>query len=86
MILVSDFEKKVYLAVSAIPYGETRSYAWVAEQIGRPGAARAVGQALKRNPLPMIIPCHRVVKSCGDLGGYKYGRRWKEKLLEMERK
>lgn len=84
--MVSEFEKKVYLAVSSIPYGETRSYAWVAAQVGQPKAARAVGQALKRNPLPIMIPCHRVVKSSGDLGGYKYGQWWKRKLLEMERK
>lgn len=84
MIKVTEFERKVYLAVSAIPYGETRTYKWVAERIGHPKAVRAVGQALKKNPLPFLVPCHRVVKSNGELGGYRYGASWKKKLLQME--
>ena len=69
-----------------IPLGETRTYAWVAGKIGRPGAARAVGTALRKNPFPLIIPCHRVIKSNGQLGKYAGcddGR--KKTLLEMER-
>lgn len=84
MIKVTEFERKVYLAVSSIPYGEIRTYKWVAERIGHPKAVRAVGQALKKNPLPFFVPCHRVVKSNGGLGGYKYGASWKKKLLQME--
>ncbi|MCM8763020.1 MAG: MGMT family protein, partial [Candidatus Omnitrophica bacterium] len=61
-------------------------YKWVAEKIGRPQAARAVGRILKNNPFPLIIPCHRVVKSCGSPGGYAFGGEKKKKhLLELER-
>ena len=67
-----------------IPYGETKSYSWVAEQIGRPETARAVGQALARNPLPIIIPCHRVVASDGKLGGFSGGLEMKRYLLSLE--
>ncbi len=69
-----------------IPLGETRTYAWVAKAIGKPGAVRAVGTALRKNPFPLIIPCHRVVKSNGHLGKYAGcadGR--KKKLIEMEK-
>lgn len=85
MVRVTEFERQVYLVVSAIPYGETRTYKWVAEQIGRPNAVRAVGRALNRNPLPILVPCHRVVKSNGELGGYKFGLELKKRLLELER-
>lgn len=68
----------------AIPYGETRSYGWVAEELGIKGA-RAVGQALKRNPLPVIVPCHRVVKNNGEIGGFSRGIMVKKKLLKIER-
>ena len=67
---LTDFEWAVLKAVTEIPIGETRSYKWVAERIGRPQAVRAVGQALRKNPYPLIIPCHRVIKSSGELGGY----------------
>jgi len=66
--------------------GETRSYAWVAEQIGKPKATRAVAQALHRNPWPLIIPCHRVISSDGKLGGYAYGVELKRLLLLLEKK
>ena len=59
----TDFEKEVWAALKAIPYGETRTYKWVAEKIGRPKATRAVGQALSKNPVPIVVPCHRVVES-----------------------
>ena len=65
----SDFERQVYLAVMRIPHGETRTYSWVAARIGRPGATRAVGQALRRNRHLILVPCHRVV-GMQDLGGF----------------
>lgn len=84
---ITVFQWQVLAATTAIPLGETRSYKWVAQRIGRPGAARAVGQALKKNPYPLIIPCHRVIKEDGSLGGYA-GRQTpqKAKLLAMEKK
>lgn len=82
---VTDFEKKVYRAILAIPVGEVRSYQWVAKKIGSPSAARAVGTALKNNPFAPIVPCHRVVKADGRLGGYSGGIRKKLQLLEMEK-
>ena len=80
------FEQRVYAVVRRIPRGQTRSYAWVARQLGKPGAARAVGQALKRNPFAPRIPCHRVVRSDGSLGGYsaRGGLRRKHQLLASE--
>lgn len=80
----TPFQRSVWEIVRSIPYGETRSYAWVAQQLGKPGGARAVGQALARNPLPVIIPCHRVVKGNGGLGGYTAGLRFKRYLLDLE--
>ncbi len=65
----SAFQKKVYRAVASIPHGETRTYAWVAMRIGTPAASRAVGQALRRNPIPVLVPCHRVVSTAA-LGGF----------------
>jgi O-6-methylguanine DNA methyltransferase len=67
---LTDFEWQVLKAALAIPLGQTRSYQWVAQKIGRPKAVRAVGQALRKNPYPLVIPCHRVVKSDGTPGGY----------------
>ena len=80
----TPFQRQVWAATRHIPYGETRSYTWVAEQIGKPRAVRAVGQALGRNPLPVIIPCHRVITSNGQLGGYSGGVSWKRYLLNLE--
>jgi methylated-DNA-[protein]-cysteine S-methyltransferase len=82
------FSRKVWQELLAIPYGETRSYAEVALAIGQPKSYRAVGQANRRNPLPIIIPCHRVVGKDGALTGYigKQHIGMKEYLLEMERK
>lgn len=80
----TDFEKRVWLALREIPYGETRTYKWLAEKIGRPAAFRAVGQALSRNPLPIFLPCHRVIESDGSLGGYSGGTDIKRRLLDME--
>ena len=80
----TPFQREVWGITRLIPYGETRSYAWVAEQIKKPRAARAVGQALARNPLAIIIPCHRVVASNGKLGGYSGGLEMKRYLLYLE--
>ena len=80
----TPFQRKVWEITRLIPYGETRSYLWVAEQIKQPGAARAVGQALGRNPLPIIVPCHRVVASDGSLGGFSGGVEIKRYLLSLE--
>ena len=82
----SLFQRSVWKVDQSIPYGETRTYHWVAEKLGMPKAARAVGQALARNPLPIIIPCHRVIYSDGNLGGFSSGQDWKRRLLEIEAK
>lgn len=83
--VLTAFEWKVLKATMEIPLGETRSYQWVARKVGSPKSVRAVGQALRKNPYPLIIPCHRVIKSDGSLGGYagRYDNR-KAKLLAME--
>ncbi len=81
----TDFQTKVWQASRLIPYGETRSYRWLAEKIGHPKAARAVGQALARNPLPVIIPCHRVIKEDGSIGGFSGGLKTKRLLLSLEK-
>ena len=80
----TPFQIKVWAITRVIPYGETRNYRWLAEQIGQPEAARAVGQALARNPLPIIIPCHRVVGSDSKLGGFSGGLEMKRRLLRLE--
>ena len=80
----TTFQRQVWEITRLIPYGETRSYAWVAEQIGQPRAVRAVGQALGKNPLPIIIPCHRVIASNGKLGGFSDGLEMKKRLLALE--
>ena len=79
------FAKKVHKAVLSIPLGEVRSYKWVASRAGRPTAARSVGQILKQNPYPLIIPCHRVVKANGKLGGYIWGEKLKRIILKLEK-
>lgn len=81
----TDFQRAVWDATYQIPYGEVRSYSWVAQQIGKPKATRAVGTAEGANPLPIIVPCHRVLRSNGALGGYSAGLHWKPKLLALER-
>jgi len=82
---MTPFAKKVYQAVLSIPLGQTRTYKWVAQKAGRPGAFRAVGSVLNKNPFPVIIPCHRVIKSNNVLGGYKLGPRKKKALLDLEK-
>ncbi|MFC2991203.1 methylated-DNA--[protein]-cysteine S-methyltransferase [Halomonas tibetensis] len=79
----SDFQRQVWAALLRIPWGETRTYGELARRLGREGAARAVGAANGANPLPLLIPCHRVVAASG-LGGYSGGLALKRRLLEME--
>jgi len=80
----TPFQARVYEAVARIPYGRTRSYAQIAEEVGQPKAVRAVGSANGANPIPLIVPCHRVIASDGRLGGYGGGLPLKAKLLAME--
>lgn len=80
------FQQKVWKELLKIPYGQTRSYKDLAIAIGKPKAARAVGMALNKNPIPLIIPCHRVIGSNGNLTGFALGLETKKWLLEMERK
>lgn len=81
---LSQFQRAVYRAACRIPRGQTRSYQWVARRIGRPGAARAVGSALSRNPFAPRVPCHRVVRADGSLGGFAGGPARKRRLLRRE--
>jgi len=81
----TEFQRKVWAALRTIPYGETRSYGEIAEQIGSPAASRAVGMANGRNPIGIIVPCHRVIGSTGGLTGYGGGLDRKRQLLALER-
>jgi methylated-DNA-[protein]-cysteine S-methyltransferase len=80
----SEFQRRVWQALLTIPYGETRSYGQVAEQIGATGSARAVGLANGRNPIAIVVPCHRVIGASGNLTGYGGGLNRKRLLLELE--
>ena len=82
----TEFQLRVWNALREIPYGETRSYAEVAAQVGAPRAVRAVGTANGANPLSLVIPCHRVIASGGKLGGYGGGLELKARLLAMEQR
>ena len=82
---VPDFQRSVLQATGHIPFGEARPYAWVAARVGHPRAVRAVGTALGRNPVPLILPCHRVWRSDGGLGGYIFGADVKDRLARLER-
>ena len=81
----TDFQIKVWQALTHIPFGATRSYADIAKEIDNPKAFRAIGMANNLNPIPIIIPCHRVIGSDGKLTGYRYGLEVKHWLLEQER-
>ena len=81
----TPFQKAVWKALAAIPYGETRSYGDIAKAVGRPAAVRAVGLANGRNPLPIVVPCHRVIGASGRLVGYGGGLAVKQALLDRER-
>ena len=80
----TKFMKQVWTALQEIPYGEVRTYGQIAQTVGKPKAARAVGMANHRNPIPIIIPCHRVIGSNGKLVGYALGMEMKEFLLKLE--
>ena len=88
----THFTRQVLLTLPEIPYGEVRSYAWLARRVGRPSAARAVGNVLGRNPLPLLLPCHRIIRSNQRLGGFGgklgdqlgTGSELKRRLLELE--
>jgi O-6-methylguanine DNA methyltransferase len=79
------FQRSVLETARTIPFGEVRPYRWIAERIGSPRAVRAVGTALGRNPVPILVPCHRVLRSDGSLGGYAFGLDLKSRFLTLER-
>ena len=81
----TEFQRRVWKALLTIPYGETRSYGEIAEQIGAPGSARAVGLANGHNPIAIVVPCHRVIGANGSLTGYGGGLDRKRTLLELEK-
>lgn len=83
-VQATAFQRQVWQALQTIPYGETRTYEEIAESVGKPKAARAVGHACATNPVSMVIPCHRVVRSNGELGGYRWGLDRKAALLKTE--
>ena len=83
--LGTPFQQKVWKKLLTIPYGTTRSYKWLASNLKKPKAYRAVGNANGKNPLPIIIPCHRVIRNNGDLGGYTGGIKKKRFLISLER-
>ena len=80
----TDFQKTVWRELQKIPYGNVRSYKWLAARAGNPNAARAVGNALNGNKIPVIIPCHRIIESSGGLGGFGSGIELKKRLLQLE--
>jgi O-6-methylguanine DNA methyltransferase len=82
---LSEFERKVYKTVLGIPAGRVVSYQWLARKIGKPRSARAVGNVLAKNPFPLLIPCHRVIQSCGQCGKYVAGSNIKEAFLDLEK-
>ena len=81
----TSFQQSIWETLCRIPYGQVRSYKWVAEQIRNPNSVRAVGQANGKNPLPILVPCHRVINADGSLGGYSGGGQIKKKLLKIEK-
>jgi len=81
----TDFQKDVWRVLLEITYGETRTYGQIAQDVGRPKAVRAVGVAIGKNPLPIIVPCHRVIATGGGLGGYAFGLEMKKVLLDLEK-
>lgn len=84
LISGTAFQKEVWKNIARIPWGKTRNYAWLAQSVGRPKAMRAVANACGNNPVPIVIPCHRVIASNGTLGGFSSGIGIKRKLLKIE--
>ncbi len=82
----SEWQRAVWLELTRIPFGETRSYGEIADALGSPGAARAVGRANASNVLPLVVPCHRVIAADGTLGGFNGGLHLKTRLLDHERR
>jgi len=81
----TNFQQRVWSAIARIPWGETRSYAWLAAAAGRPRAVRAAANACGKNPIPILIPCHRVIASDGGIGGFSGGLALKRRLLAIEK-
>jgi methylated-DNA-[protein]-cysteine S-methyltransferase len=81
----TEFQQKVWRVLTTIPHGETRSYGWVAQRVGKPKASRAVGAACGANPVPVIVPCHRVIAGDGSIGGFGGGLPLKRRLLMLEK-
>jgi methylated-DNA-[protein]-cysteine S-methyltransferase len=81
---LTPFQRRILEVTAGVPRGQVRSYAWVAREAGVPGAARAAGSALASNPVPLLVPCHRVVNSDGRTGRYAFGAHAKRRLLELE--
>ncbi|HET6675629.1 MAG TPA: methylated-DNA--[protein]-cysteine S-methyltransferase [Nitrospiraceae bacterium] len=81
----TPFQRRVWRAILRIPYGRVRSYQWVAEKVGGKQYARAVGMALGANPVPIVVPCHRIISHDGSLGGFGCGLPMKRRLLKLER-
>jgi len=84
-VMGTDFQMSIWKALQQIPSGETTTYAKIAETIGRPKAVRAVGTAIGANPIGFLIPCHRVIRTDGSLGGFRWGLECKKAMLEWER-
>jgi AraC family transcriptional regulator of adaptative response/methylated-DNA-[protein]-cysteine methyltransferase len=84
-VQATAFQWKVWRALQRIPYGETRAYSDVAKSIGKPKAIRAVARACATNPVALVVPCHRVVPAAGGIGGYRWGKDRKARLLEAEK-
>jgi len=83
---ITPFYKKIYDAAMAVPYGETRTYKWLAEKAGSPHASRAAGSAMAKNPFLIVMPCHRILRSDGGLGGFGPGLEWKTFLINHEKR
>ena len=84
--MITSLAQKVYKVVLSIPLGQVRTYKWVAKKVGRPRASRAIGHILKHNPCPLLIPCHRIICSNGNLGGYIFGKKKKKDFLDLEKR
>jgi AraC family transcriptional regulator of adaptative response/methylated-DNA-[protein]-cysteine methyltransferase len=84
-VQATAFQRRVWQQLQAIPYGETRTYSQIARTMGRPTATRAVARACATNPVSIVIPCHRVIREDGGLGGYRWGLERKQALLDQER-